>query len=136
MLNAARAHGMPIMVIAMITDAISQPAAIHRPPKAIHSTLSRSAKSDIAAPRTMTSSSPHVDPAAIRWGLRGWFARCRRSAGNQLGERPFQADRAGIVGAAHLSDQRGPFLVRGIVGVLPHRLRRVGAERQPERLGV
>src|SRR5512140_3487040 len=48
MLNAARAHGMPTMVIAMMTAAISQPAAIHRPPKAIHSTLSSSANSDIA----------------------------------------------------------------------------------------
>src|SRR4051812_13354499 len=51
MLNAARAHGMPTMVIAMMTEAISQPAAIHRPPKAIHNTLSSSANSDIADPR-------------------------------------------------------------------------------------
>src|SRR5215470_5924807 len=33
MLNAARVHGRPIMVIAMIIAAIIQPAAIHRPPK-------------------------------------------------------------------------------------------------------
>ena len=35
MLKAARAHGMPMTVIAMITVAISQPTAIHNPPKTI-----------------------------------------------------------------------------------------------------
>src|SRR5690242_7831899 len=47
MLSAARAQGMPMMVTAMITAAISHPAAIHRPPHAIHSRLSRREKSDI-----------------------------------------------------------------------------------------
>ncbi len=35
MLKAARAHGRPMMVIAMITAAISQPTAIHNPPNTI-----------------------------------------------------------------------------------------------------
>ena len=39
MLNAARAHGMPMMVIAMITAAISQPTAIQKPPNTIHSNI-------------------------------------------------------------------------------------------------
>src|ERR1051326_5260049 len=51
MLNAARAHGMPMMVIAMITEASSQPAAIQAPPQTIHSRLSSREKSDIADPR-------------------------------------------------------------------------------------
>jgi hypothetical protein len=36
-LNAARVHGRPMMVIAIKTAAIIQPAAIHRPPNMIHS---------------------------------------------------------------------------------------------------
>src|SRR6516225_171331 len=40
MLNAARAHGIPMMVIAMTTAAISQPTAIQRPPKTIHKRFS------------------------------------------------------------------------------------------------
>src|SRR5271169_3383957 len=40
MLMAEKAHGRPIMVIAMMTAAISQPTAIHRPPKTIQRTLS------------------------------------------------------------------------------------------------
>ena len=36
MFSADQAHGRPIMVIAMITAAITQASAIHRPPKTIH----------------------------------------------------------------------------------------------------
>src|SRR5262249_23747121 len=39
MLKAARAHGMPMIVIAMMTAAISQHTAIHRPPNTIQKTL-------------------------------------------------------------------------------------------------
>ena len=49
-LNAARAQGRPMMVIAMITAAIIQPAAIHRPPKTIQSTLSSSERGDMPKP--------------------------------------------------------------------------------------
>ena len=38
---------MPIMVIAMIIAAIIQPAAIHRPPKMIHSRFRRTDMGDI-----------------------------------------------------------------------------------------
>src|SRR5450759_1705566 len=41
MLNAALAHGKTTIVIAMRTAAITQPTAIHRPPKTIHSMLSK-----------------------------------------------------------------------------------------------
>src|SRR5450631_560472 len=37
MLKAARAHGRPIMVMAMMKAATTQAAAIHRPPKTIQS---------------------------------------------------------------------------------------------------
>jgi hypothetical protein len=47
MLNAARVLGSPMIVIAMMTAAITQPIAIHRPPKTIHKTLSRSDSGDI-----------------------------------------------------------------------------------------
>src|ERR1700674_4819465 len=47
MLNAARVQGKPMMVIAMRTPAIIQATAIHRPPKMIHNTLSRSENGDI-----------------------------------------------------------------------------------------
>src|ERR1700736_1081426 len=39
MLSAARAQGRPMIVIAMMTAAISQPAAIHTPPKTNQRTL-------------------------------------------------------------------------------------------------
>src|SRR5215467_5622586 len=47
MLKAARAHGRPMIVIAMITAATSQPTAIHRPPNTIHSRLRSRLKGDI-----------------------------------------------------------------------------------------
>jgi hypothetical protein len=47
MLKAARAHGMPMIVIAMITAATSQPTAIQTPPKIIHKMLSRRDKGDM-----------------------------------------------------------------------------------------
>src|SRR6266446_119715 len=49
MLNAARAHGRPMIVMAMMTAASSQPAAIHIPPVTIHRMLSRSRRSGIRA---------------------------------------------------------------------------------------
>ena len=48
MLNAARAQGMPTMVIAMMIEAMTQPTAIHRPPNRIQATLSRNDRGDIA----------------------------------------------------------------------------------------
>src|SRR5262249_11836231 len=47
MLQAARAHGSPTMVTAMITAAISQPIAISRPPNRIQSRLNRKAMADM-----------------------------------------------------------------------------------------
>jgi hypothetical protein len=47
MLNAARVHGRPIMVSAIIAAAMSQPSAIHQPPNTIHSRLSKRDKADI-----------------------------------------------------------------------------------------
>src|SRR3981081_2530763 len=51
MLNAARAHGIPMMVIAMITPAITQPSAIQKPPNRIHNRLSRNETGDMASLR-------------------------------------------------------------------------------------
>ena len=39
MLKAARVHGRPMMVIAMITAAITQPTAIQKPPSTIQRML-------------------------------------------------------------------------------------------------
>src|SRR5215203_57135 len=50
MLKAARAHGSPIMVIAIRIAAITQPAAIHRPPNTIHNILSKSDRTDMRFP--------------------------------------------------------------------------------------
>jgi uncharacterized membrane protein len=47
-LIAARAQGNPTIVIAMRRPAITQPTAIHRPPKRIHSTFSKREKADTA----------------------------------------------------------------------------------------
>src|SRR6516165_7255163 len=47
MLNAARAQGMPMMVIAMMSAAMSQPMAISRPPNTIHSRLSKMDNGDM-----------------------------------------------------------------------------------------
>ena len=47
MLKAARAHGSPIMVIAMMMAANTQATAIHSPPKTIHKRLSRKAIGDM-----------------------------------------------------------------------------------------
>src|SRR5215510_3154969 len=55
MLNAALAQGKPIMVIAMTTAAITQPNAIHKPPKTIQSRLRRMEMTDIATRRPTTT---------------------------------------------------------------------------------
>src|SRR5262249_38048232 len=47
MLNAARAQGMPTMVITMMTAAITHATAISRPPKTIQRMLSNSDNGDI-----------------------------------------------------------------------------------------
>src|SRR6476659_9229225 len=47
MLKAALVHGRPMMVIAITTAAIIQPAAIHRPPKMIHSRFRSTEMADI-----------------------------------------------------------------------------------------
>src|SRR5258707_8063058 len=53
MLSAAYAHGSPTMVIAIIRAAISQPAAIHRPPQTIHSTFRSNARGDMQSLRVV-----------------------------------------------------------------------------------
>jgi hypothetical protein len=58
MLNAALAQGKPTMVIAMTTAAITQPSAIHKPPKTIQSRLRRREMRDIATQRPTTMRSP------------------------------------------------------------------------------
>ncbi len=50
MLIAARAHGMPMMVIAITMPAIAQPAAIASPPKTIQSRFSRKEMADMGQP--------------------------------------------------------------------------------------
>ena len=50
MLNAARAHGKPMMVIAITIPAITQPKAIHRPPKMIHNRFSTRDRADMGLP--------------------------------------------------------------------------------------
>jgi hypothetical protein len=47
MLNAAPVHGKPMMVIAITTAAMIQPANIHRPPKMIHSRFKNRDMGDI-----------------------------------------------------------------------------------------
>src|SRR6476619_738235 len=47
MLKAALVQGRPMMVIAITTAAIIQPAAIHRPPKMIHSRFRSTEMADI-----------------------------------------------------------------------------------------
>src|SRR5471032_1489522 len=75
MLNAARAHGIPMMVIAITRAATSQPAAIHRPPQAIHNRLSRSAKIDIAELRGSMTVPPSVVVATRYCGEDGYCGR-------------------------------------------------------------
>src|SRR5262245_21033336 len=48
MLNAARAHGMPMIVMAMMMEATTQPTAIQSPPNTIQATLSRSDRGDMS----------------------------------------------------------------------------------------
>src|SRR5260221_1705574 len=48
MLKAARAQGRPMMVIAMMMAAMSQPTAIHQPPKMTHRTLRRRLTGDMS----------------------------------------------------------------------------------------
>src|SRR6516164_8065760 len=50
MVSAARAQGRPMMVIAMITAAISQPAAIQNPPNRIHRRFRTRLAGDMAVP--------------------------------------------------------------------------------------
>jgi len=45
---ASGVHGSPMIVIAIKIAAITQPAAIHRPPKRIHRRLSKKEKADMA----------------------------------------------------------------------------------------
>src|SRR5215471_6996913 len=51
MLKAARAQGKPMIVITMMTAAIAQPTAIHRPPNRIQSRLRRSDSTDTRTSR-------------------------------------------------------------------------------------
>ena len=50
MLKAARAQGKPMMVIAMMIPAITQPRAIQRPPKTIHNRFSTRDRADMGLP--------------------------------------------------------------------------------------
>src|SRR5215510_1903924 len=51
MLKAARAHGSPMMVMAITTAAMNHASAIQAPPKTIHRTLSKRLRADIVSPR-------------------------------------------------------------------------------------
>ena len=50
MLKEARAQGRPTMVIAITIPAITQPTAIHRPPKMTHNRFSTSDMGDMGLP--------------------------------------------------------------------------------------
>src|SRR5262245_42838894 len=93
MLNAALAQGNPTMVIAMTTAAITQPSAIHKPPKTIQSRLRRREMMDIAGPRWgCEAASASVQPGARR--------RCSGTIGCRkpcVGSRLFAA-----IGTLHL----------------------------------
>lgn len=49
MVSAARAQGIPMIVMNMITAAISQPIAISRPPSTIKSTFNKRLMPDMAS---------------------------------------------------------------------------------------
>src|SRR5450759_4980526 len=76
MLNAARVHGRPTMVIAIRIAAITQPTAIHRPPNTIHNMLSKSDNKDISYPSRVNAdidlqdppplTTPHLQHSSIR----------------------------------------------------------------------
>jgi hypothetical protein len=58
MVNAALAQGKPTIVIAMTTAAITQPSAIHKPPKTIQSRLRTRETRDIGRSDRRTTRSP------------------------------------------------------------------------------
>ena len=64
-MNAARAQGRPMIVIAMMTAATSQPNAIHAPPSTIQRTFRSSETGDMAllylAGGTLKSKSRRID---------------------------------------------------------------------------
>src|SRR5215471_12523019 len=63
MLSAALAQGKPIMVIAITKAAITQPNAIHKPPKTIQSRLRRREITDITTRRPTTRLTAGAGPA-------------------------------------------------------------------------
>src|SRR5262245_10140798 len=87
MLKAARAQGKPMIVMTMMTAAMAQPTAIHRPPNRIQSRLRRSDRTDMRASRNGRQDRP-IGPyvvttsAVCQAGLWPWpprFAgRCRK----------------------------------------------------------
>src|SRR4051794_26009763 len=68
MLNAARAQGRPTMVMAMITAASAQPAAIQRPPKTIQRILRNNGRTGMGLSGTRAVTNPLTDGMCSRDG--------------------------------------------------------------------
>src|SRR5271170_4622466 len=78
MLKAARAHGRPMMVIAMITAATSQAIAIHKPPNTIQSRLrSRLIAGISSSPSTAEIAEPPMQIEIARGNLAFHLAQPR-----------------------------------------------------------
>ena len=107
MLKAARAQGRPITVIAMMTAARTQPAAIYRPPKAIHSRLSNRDKTDIGCLRDFEDDASSLSPPSRLRHARDLDTRAPFA-------RDSPAKRPSRLGA--IADQEG---VVGVFGDLP-----------------
>src|SRR5579875_479457 len=84
MLKAARVQGRPMMVMAITSAAMSHPAAIHRPPKTIQSTLRRRRKIDMGGSSYLDSQVADMRVPII--------ARPRRGRGD-----PVNVRRAGLL---------------------------------------
>src|ERR1700731_4864363 len=85
MLNAARVHGSPMIVIAMKIAAITQPTAIHRPPKRIHRRLSKKEKADMAL---VDQEAPALAGARSPSGTVGFVVRPPQCSNNAMVPRP------------------------------------------------
>src|SRR4249919_2001604 len=102
MLNAARAHGKPMMVIAITIPAITQPKAIHRPPKMIHNRFSTRDRADMGLPE-------EVAPITTIFGIGDVDTACSL---RQLPARIFKAGRPGRCrGLAPLGNRRSRTMV-------------------------
>src|SRR5215510_9892011 len=97
MLKAARAQGKPMSVTTMMSAAIAQPTAIHRPPNRIQSRLRRIDSTDTRASKRRHQATaglndlPYVITirAVCQAGVWGFGVRLRDCRAN-LGVRPVQ----------------------------------------------